>query len=233
MPEVNAGSQDRYEPLPGLLEIPGFLIRKIPPRARRPAAFAAAILLAAVAVALVLSIPAITESKDERAATEARIERERQAQRAAELQAELRLREGRGEGARGLKGAEAIAVRQALVQDLNQAVHADALSRVQAGEFTQSVSRVECERFPRGARGEDPALELGNPTGRYSCLAITADAPKIETNEPSSLGYPYRALLHFNSGRFSYCKISGRPGEGSLTREFPVRVPAACGGDAH
>jgi hypothetical protein len=233
VPKVNTGSQDRYEPLPGLLEIPGFLVRKIPPRARKPAAFAAGILLVAVAVALVLSIPAITESKDERAATEAHQERERLKQRAAELQAELRLREGRGEGARGLKGSEAITVRQALASDLNAAVLADAQSRVQAGEFSQSVERVECERFPRGARGEDPALDLGSATGRYSCLAITADAPRIATNEPSSVGYPYRALLHFNSGRFAYCKISGRPGEGSLTREFPVRIPEACGGDTH
>jgi hypothetical protein len=228
---VPSSSQDRYEPLPGLLEIPGFLVRKIPPRARRPAAFAAAILLAGAIVALVLSIPAITESKDERAATEARLERERRAQRAAELQAELRLREGRGPAARGLSGARAIEARQGLVDQLVADVHADALSRVRSGEFTQSVGRVECERFPRGARGEDPALELGSPTGRYSCLAITADAPRVETNESSSLGYPYRALLYFNSGRFSFCKISGRPGEGSLTREFPVRVPPACGGD--
>jgi hypothetical protein len=227
---VNASSEDRYEPLPGLLEIPGFLVRKIPPRARKPAAFAAAILLAAVAVALVLSIPAITDSKDERAATEARQEREHRAQRAAELQAELRLGEGRGQGARGLEGAEAIAVRQALVGDLNDAVHADALSRVQSGEFTQSVDRVECERFPRGARGEDPALDLGSPTGRYSCLAITADAPETAKNNPSSIGYPYRAAVDFPSGHFTYCKVSGRPGEGSLTREVLVRVPAACGG---
>ena len=197
VPRVNASSQDRYEPLPGLLEIPGFLVRKIPPRARKPAAFGGAILLAAVAVALVLSIPAITESKDERAATEARQEREHRAQRAAELQAELRLREGRGEGARGLKGAEAIAVRQALVGDLNDAVHADALSRVQSGEFTQSIDRVECERFPRSARGEDPALDLGCAIGRYSCLAITADAPAGRANQSQQprLSLPRAAAL--------------------------------------
>ena len=62
-PVTPGARSDRYEPLPGLLEIPGFLIRKIPPRARRPAAIAAAILAAAAAVALVLSIPAITETK--------------------------------------------------------------------------------------------------------------------------------------------------------------------------
>jgi hypothetical protein len=228
---VTSGSQDRYEPLPSLVEIPAFLVRKIPPRARKPAAFAAAILLAAVAVALVLSIPAITETKGERAAAEARAERERQAQRAAELQAELRLREGRGPAARGLTGARAIQARQALATQLAADIQADAVSRVQAGEFTQSVGRVECERFPRGARGEDPALDLSSRTGRYSCLAVTADAPRTESSHPSSLGYPYRALVHFSSGRFTYCKISGRPGEGSLTREFPVRVPPACGGD--
>jgi hypothetical protein len=221
---------DRYEPLPGLLEIPGYLIRKIPPRARRPAAFAAVILLAGAAVALAVSVPAITESKDERAAAEQIAERERRAQRAAELQAELRLRTGRGTPARGLEGAAAISAREALASDLADAVREDALARVKAGEFKQSVGRVECERFPRGARGEDPATNLASPTGRYSCLAITADAPRVETNESSSLGYPYRARVHFPSGRFSFCKISGRPGEGSISREFPVRVPKACGG---
>jgi hypothetical protein len=229
-PVTPSARPDRYEPLPGLLEIPGFLIRKIPPRARRPAAFAAAILLAAAAVVLILSIPAITDSKQERAAADQQAERERRAQRVEELQAELRLRSGRGAAARGLEGAAALDARHALAADLAAAVHDDALARVRAGEFTQSVDRVECERFPRGVGAPDPAADLSKATGRYSCLAITADAPRVETNEASSIGYPYRALVHFQSGRFSYCKISGRPGEGSLTREFPVRVPAACGG---
>ena len=163
MRDVTSGSQDRYEPLPGLLEIPGFLVRKIPPNARRPAAFAAAVLLAAVVVVLALGIPAITESKDERAATAARAEREHDAQRVAELQAELRLREGRGPAARGLTGAQAIEARQALATQLAADVRADAVSRVQAGEFTQSVSRVECERFPRRANNADPALDPREP----------------------------------------------------------------------
>jgi hypothetical protein len=227
---VTSGSQDRYEPLPGLLEIPGFLVRKIPRNARRPAAFAGAVLLAAVAVILALGIPAITESKDERAATGARTEREREAQRAAQLQAELRLHEGRGPAARGLTGAQAIEARQALAAQLAADVKADAVSRVQAGEFTQSVARVECERFPRRVGSANPALDPRRPTGRYACLAITADAPASETQNPSSIGYPYRALVHFGSGRYAFCKISGRPGEGGLTRKLPVRVPTACGG---
>jgi hypothetical protein len=230
VPKVKASTPDRYEPLPGLFEIPGFLVRKIPPRARKPAAFAGIVLLAAVAVALVLSIPAITESKDDRAATDARAEREHDALRAAQLKAELRLREGRGPAARGLTGAEAVDTRKALVAQLNADVEADALSRVQSGEFTQSVVRVECERFPRRVGNPDPALDPGARTGRYSCLAITADAPRTETQNPSSIGYPYRALVQFETGRFAYCKITGKPGEGGLTGEIPLRVPPACGG---
>jgi hypothetical protein len=227
---VPASSPDRYEPLPGLFEIPGFLIRKIPPRARKPAAFGAAILLAAAVVGLVLTIPAITESKNERSAADARTEREQDAQRVAELRAELRLREGRGPAARGLTGSQAIEAREALAAQLVADVEADAVSRVQAGEFTQSVSRAECERFPRRTPNRDPALELGLSTGRYACLAITADAPPSETQNPSRIGYPYRAIVHFETGRFAFCKISGRPGEGGLTGELPVRVPRACGG---
>jgi len=201
VPKVNTRSQDRYEPLPGLLEIPAFLVRKIPPRARKPAAFAAGILLAAIAVTLVLSIPAITETKSERAAADAQAERQRLEQRAAELQAELRLREGRGTAARGLTGAQAVEARQALAAQLASAVQADAVSRVRSGEFTHTVERVECERFPRGSRGQDPALDLSSRTGRYSCLAITADAPRTDTQNASSVGYPYRALIEFDAGR--------------------------------
>jgi hypothetical protein len=221
---------DRYEPLPGLLELPGFLVRKIPPRARRPAAFAAAILLAAAAVALVVSIPAITESKGDRAAAEQRAEAERHAQRTAELEAEQRVLTGRGPAARGLEGGAALQARQALAADVAATVEKDALARVRSGEFTDRVRGVECERFPRGVRVPDPAADLSKATGRYACLAITALAPRTERNNPSRIGHPYRALVNFETGKFSYCKISGRPGEGALTREFPVRVPAACGG---
>jgi hypothetical protein len=230
-PVTPSARPDRYEPLPGLLEIPGYLVRKIPPRARRPAAFAAALLAVAAVVVLALSIPAITDSKQERAAADQQAEQQRRAQRAEELQAEVRLRTGRGTAAAGLGGAAALDARHALAGELADAVHDDALARTRAGEFTQTVNRVECERFPRSHSAPDPAADLSRPTGRYACLAITADAPSNEGNAASSIGYPYRALVDFEAGRFGFCKISGRPGEGSLTREFPVRVPAACGGD--
>jgi hypothetical protein len=221
---------DRYDPLPSLVELPRFLVRKIPPRARRPAAIGAGVLLVAAIVGVILSAPAIDRGKQERAAAEQRAAQQREAREVARLKAEQRLRTGRGTPARGLEGAAALAARRELAAGLAAAVKADAVARVRSGELTQSVARVECERYPRGVSAPDPAEQLGRPTGRYSCLAITADAPRTETNHASSIGYPYRALVDFPSGRFTYCKVSGRPGEGSLTREVPVHVPAACGG---
>jgi hypothetical protein len=221
---------DRYDPLPGLTEIPAFLIRKLSPRGRKIAAAIAAAMVVIVAIALAISIPRITESKQERAAAERRTAQEREAALVKELTAEQRLRRGNGTPARGLTGAAEIAARRELVASLSASIHGDALARVRSGDFAHPVKRIECERYPRGAHGEDPATDLASPAGRYSCLAITADAPKIATENASSIGYPYRALVDFPTGLFTYCKVSGRPGEGSLTGNLPVHVPAACGG---
>jgi hypothetical protein len=147
------------------------------------------------------------------------------------MEAEQRILRGRGTPARGLEGAAAIAARRALAADLGQAVERDARARVVSGELAQGILGAECERYPRGARGEDPATDLGSRTGRYSCIAVTARAPRLATQESSSIGYPYRALVDFTTGRMTFCKVSGRPGEGAL-RHVSVRVPAACGGGA-
>jgi len=227
----DAGS-DRYEPLPGLTEIPAFLIRKLSPRGRRILAIVAAMAAVGIAVGLYFAIPAITETKQERASAEARAAQQREAALVAKLRAEQRLVDGRGTPSRGLTGDAAITARHALVTDLAAAVKTDAQARARSGEFAHAVRRVECVRFPRGAHGEDPATELGNPTGRYSCLAITADAPRIETNQASSFGYPYRARVDFPAGKYTFCKISGRPGEQAVPGKIRAPVPVACGGDA-
>jgi hypothetical protein len=224
--------RDRYDPLPGLTEIPGFLIRKLTPRGRKVAAAIAAAMIVIVAVALIISIPKITESKQERAAAERRADAKREAQLVAQLKAEQRLIEGRGTPSRGLGDGAEIAARKALAADLAAAVHTDALARVQTGEFTHSIKRVECERYPRGAHGEDPATDLASPIGRYSCLAVTVDAPKTDLSNASSIGYPYRALVNFPSGKYTFCKFSGRPGEMAFARNVRAPVPRACGGGA-
>jgi hypothetical protein len=216
---------DRYEPLPDLAGLPGWLLRKLSPRGRRVAAIAAAGLAVAVAVGLALAVPAIDRGKEERAADEARALERARAERTARLAADARPRRGAGPPARGLEGAAAVRARRAVVADLAAAVQRDAAARV-----PQTVLRASCERYPRGARGEDPTTDLGSRTGRYACLAVTRTFAPGETTTGGSIGYPYRAVVDFGTGRFAFCKISGRPGEGSIERTTPARVPPACAG---
>ena len=76
---------DRYEPLPGVIEIPGFLYRKLSPRGRRAAQFVAAALVVALAAGIVFGLPAITTTKEERAAAERSAVAKRRAERQAQL----------------------------------------------------------------------------------------------------------------------------------------------------
>jgi hypothetical protein len=36
--------------------------------------------------------------------------------------------------------------------------------------------------------------------------------------------------VDFQSGKYTFCKISGRPGELAFTRKIRAPVPHACGG---
>jgi hypothetical protein len=225
------GEPDRYEPLPGLLAIPGHLVRRVARGRRRRTVIAAAVLLAAALVAgLAVAVPAIVDSKAERAAAERRVAAQARATRIAELRAELRRVDGHGTPSRGLDGAAATSARWALAADLTTAVTADARRRAAAGELAQAPIRVECVRFPVGVGVPNPAGDPGVRRGRYSCLAVTADIPAQASTRGGAIGYPYRALVDFHSGRYSFCKISGRPGEGALRRAIDVAVPRACGG---
>jgi hypothetical protein len=227
---ASSAPSDRYEPLPGLLQLPRHFLRKLGPRGRRRVAIGAALLAVAAAIGLAIAIPAIDDAKRDRAATDRQATADQRAQEVAQLTAEQRILRGRGTPARGLEGSAAVAARQALATDLAIAVERDAVARVNSGELARPVLDAECERYPRGARGEDPATDLSSRSGRYSCLAITTEVSATEFNEGSTIGYPYRALVDFPSGTFTYCKVSGRPGEGSFTRRTPVTVPRACGG---
>jgi hypothetical protein len=217
---------DRYEPLPPLLEIPGHLVRKLSRRGKR----IGLLLLAAFAVALAVGIPGLVAAKHRNDAAAARADARAHAARLAQMRAEVRRIDGRGTSARGLAGTQALTARRALVADMATAIGADAVHRARTGEFGESAKHVQCSRYPAGVGVPDPSADLAAPTGRYACLAVTADFAPGDTTVGGAIGYPYRALVHFGSGRFAFCKISGRPGEMSITRTIPVPVPAGCGG---
>lgn len=211
---------DRYEPLPSLLEIPGFLIRKMGRRGRRAALAVLVLFVAGLAVTVPVQIAAKHDDAAARAAATARA----RTALIAKQRAEIRPVAGGGAAA----GA-AVPARRALVTDLSAAVEANARARVRTGEFARPVQRADCTRFPPSTTGADPITD-GGRTGRYACLAVTAEFVPGQTTTGGAIGYPYRALVDFETGRFTFCKTSGRPGEGSLLTKVAVPVPHVCGG---
>ncbi|MGH2764211.1 MAG: hypothetical protein ACRDL4_17215 [Thermoleophilaceae bacterium] len=218
-----AQRSDRYEPLPGVAHLPAWLWRRLPLAAR----VALGLLpVAAVALAFLLG-PGIDEAKDERAREDAARLASLRTERIERIRAEQRPRFRRGAPA-GTDRAR----RTALVAALPPVITEDARARVAAGTLDGPIRSVECEPYPRTASGEGAHLDPGRRTGRYACLAVTSEVRPTELNEAAAIGHPYRVRVDFDTGRYAFCKISGRPGEGAISRRagFPP-VPAACGGD--
>lgn len=201
-----AGPVDRYEPLPGLLGMPGFFWRKLSPGGRRLAALTgAALVVGAIALAIVL-VPVISDAKRENAAEERReAERVLAAQR-ARLRAEQRPRRGTVPSA-------------AVVAGVEERITADARARHAAGELDVAALRTDCSSL-----GHDQNLTL------LGCTAVTSDVEQSDQSTGVLIGYPYRAAVDLQTGRYALCKTSGRPGEGAYDRGLIVPLPAACGG---
>jgi hypothetical protein len=215
-----ANRSDRYEPLPSLPELPRWLWRRMGRKAR----IASAITLLAVAAAAAAAIPGLREAQREAGA---RTQRERAEQRAAlvqRLRAEQRPVAGRApsEGAAGR-----LAARARIVGDLSAAIGVDARARVERGDLDGPIRRVACEPFPRGLDSSGAETDLDRRRGRYSCVAVTAAFERTRDNPGGVIGHLYRARVDFATGRYSFCKIAGRPGP---ERDSPVAVPRACGG---
>ena len=204
---------DRYEPMPGFAELPGWLWRRTGTGAR----VATGALLLFVIVAVAVLVPSISSSRHERTVAE---------QRAAAAQREPQLRrlqaEQRPHFARSTAGARA-----GVMTDLSASILADARGRVASHQLPGPILRVECEPFPRTVGGTPPERDPSVRSGRYACVAVTADIARSAGGEAGAIGHPYRAMVDFRTGRYAYCKISGRP---DPTPDPKVVTPAACGG---
>jgi hypothetical protein len=59
---------------------------------------------------------------------------------------------------------------------------------------------------------------------------VTAEFVETEASSGGQLGHPYRVRVDFDTGRYAYCKVSGRPAEGQLKRRLGPTIPQVCGG---
>jgi hypothetical protein len=214
-------SGDRYEALPGFTRLPQWIWRRLPPAGKVGVA-----LLPVVAIGLALALaPGIDRGKEERSTAEA----ERLAQARAERLERLR-REQQPRFASGEPAAASLAARRGLVAESAVAIRADARARVQAGTLSGPIQRVQCEPFPRTEDGRGAHQDPSRRVGRYSCLAVTAEFGPGAEQGAGAIGHPYRVRIDFDTGRYAFCKVAGRPGEGSIAQAPFVPVPPACGG---
>ena len=208
---------DRYEPLPGIAELPGWVWRKMGRGARIALGVA---LLVAIGLAVAL-VPDLRETEQQRTAADQRERAERRARLAAALEVEMRPRFGRAEPARTL------AARAETMDALHAAILRDARARVRAGELDGPIRGLRCEPFPRAPDAVGADEDLSRRRGRYACVAVTAEFDSNEAGPGGIIGHQYRALVDFGSGRFAYCKVTGQSGP---SREQLATTPRACGG---
>jgi hypothetical protein len=212
---------DRYEPLPGITGLPGWVWRRLP-RAGKAGVALSPFLVIGLALALA---PGIDRSKEERALRQSERQTRLRAEQDARIRAEQRPRFGRG----AVAGTD-VGRRTTLLGEARAGVEVDARRRVAAGSLDGPVLRVACEPFPRSLDARGAHVDPGQESGRYACLAITREVPAGRRAEASAIGHPYRLRIDFASGRYALCKVAGLPGEGSLGAQPRVTVPRACGG---
>jgi hypothetical protein len=217
-------ASDRYEPLPGFTQLPGWVWQRM----GRGVRIGGALLILALIAAGAALLPGIQESKDERARSEAQQRTATRAELARRIEREQRPRFARSAPApAGAGPQERLAARAALMRELPLAALADARARVRSGALDGPVLRVECEPFPRSIDGVGADADLSLRRGLYSCIAVTAEFKRSEQSIGGVVGHQYRALVDFESGRYAFCKVSGQAGP---SREQLATTPHACGG---
>jgi hypothetical protein len=190
---------------------------------------ATGIALLAMIAGGILLVPAAQEAQQERDARERRERaenRERQI-RALQLEQRPRFRRSASRAAPGAGPTARLAARAALLDEVSVSILDDARTRVRRGAFDGPIRRVGCEPFPRSVTRVGAEDDLSRRRGRYYCVAVTAEFEGTAESVGGALGHPYRAKVDFASGRYAFCKVSGRP---DPTPDPRVTTPRVCGG---
>jgi hypothetical protein len=119
-----------------------------------------------------------------------------------------------------------VTARRAAVAAVGTAIARDAQARHRSGELGSAplAGPVGCEPFPKTLRGAGAEADLAKPAGAYSCLVATA-----RVGDRGVIGYPYRAVVQFDTGRYAFCKEHQVAGERSVPDpRRVVALPAAC-----
>jgi hypothetical protein len=214
-------SEQRYEPLPGLLGLPRFVWRRTPRRAR----IALVVLAVAAAVGTAIAIPLIVAGKRE-GATE-----ERRADAAAKLTAERRLRADqaphRDRAAHAPRAPEA-ARQAAITAALEHAITADARARYRAGRLPgPAVKSTVCQPDATQVADLQPAARRAGGAV-LDCLAATTVSARPDGGR-FAVGFEFVAAANWRRATFTWCKTNPPPGEKfGGARLAEVQLERAC-----
>ncbi len=194
-------------PLPPLPQLPRWLWARMGAAARAAAVVGGLVLV----VVVIVMAPRLADINRDNRATDRREAARAQAESIAAARALQRPR---------TVAAGAGLSRPVLRHRLESVVAADSRAR----PHTSPVKRVVCNGPPHAP---SPEVDRRVRRGRFACTAVTADVANIGGSGGGYTGYPYRAVVDFDTGRITLCRVAGRPGEGSFVRRA-VQLPAAC-----
>lgn len=173
----------------------------------RKVAIGAAALAVVAGVVVLTIVPAIDDAKDDRSSREQQAAAERADERRRATTEEQRARTGTASGSR----PEVMAA-------IEKRIAADARARL-----SRNVSIASCGP----AAGQDATKDIV----AFDCLAQTrAIVGGGEREGPmGTLGYPYRAVIDFQSNSYAFCKVNPVPGETAVPDpRAVVQLPDEC-----
>jgi type II secretory pathway pseudopilin PulG len=198
----------------------------VPPVPWRRVAIGGALAAVILGVAAALAVPAIQRSKDDAARREARGQAAFIAARRRALVADQAAQSARA------APAPTRPARVALLKRVEASVAADARARVREGRLKGAIKRASCSATADSSPGGvTPEQDLRRTRGSYDCTAVVDDIAGSASNGAGAVGYPFRAVVDFTSGRYAWCKTNPPPGERVVPDpRLVVELPAACRG---
>jgi len=197
---------------------------RIPPVPWRKIAIGTGIGAVVVGIALAILIPRIDSSKDQYAADYAAFKERVRQENVTRINKAQAAKTGEAQAFLPAKGASAAEVQTAnaqLMDKMKADMYADAQARAKAGEIKPVTVAPTCDR----AQG----TPTSGPVGVFNCFIQTTPITSGQRNMAGALGYPFRAVVHFDTFTYAWCKAELVPGEKLVVSpESAPLLPPAC-----
>jgi hypothetical protein len=196
----------------------------IPPVPWRKLIYGTVAVLVAIGAALAVLVPRIDAGKESRAAQDAAAQAHARAVNRQRVVHEQRPRHGADAPLKppaGASAAETEAARTQLLGKVEAAIFADSQARARAGEIRKVEGPTTCALTP--------GTKAGGAVGVYDCFTVTRRIAPTERTAAGVIGYPFRAIVDFETYSYAWCKTEQIPGERLIPDpRLVVQLPAAC-----